>query len=233
MDHNLLLLHGALGTKDQFLNLKKHLSPKFNVHDFNFEGHGTHASNKDFSIPLFTENVIEYLNENQITQTHIFGYSMGGYVGLDLANKYQNRVNKIITLGTKFDWTRATAEKEIRMLNPEKIAEKVPAFAKNLASIHINNNWKDVVKRTAQMMYNLGEGARLKDQELASIKHEVLLCVGSKDRMVSIEESKVAAEILPNGKLEIIEGFPHSIEKINEAMFASIIIDFIKEREVV
>ena len=46
--------------------------------------------------------------------------------------------------------------------------------------------------------------------------------------MVSIEESKESAEKLPNGKLEVIEGFQHPIDKINEDELSSIILNFIK-----
>lgn len=229
MNKNLLLLHGALGTKDQFRSLKDKLSNEFEVHDFDFEGHGESKSTKDFTMNLFTENVVNYLSKNNIKKTHIFGYSMGGYVGLNVAKYFPDVVEKIITLGTKFDWTKESAEHEMKMLDPKKIEEKVPAFANKLASIHSNNNWKTVVTRTAKMMYGLGTGEKISKKELEEIKHEVLIGIGSKDRMVSIEESKESARILPNGRLEIIENFQHSIDKINEEELMSIIVDSLKE----
>ena len=227
MKQNLLLLHGALGTKEQFKILKEKLSDDFEVHDFDFEGHGKRASNKDFTMQLFAENVIQYLTINKINKTHIFGYSMGGYVALNVAKVKPEAVGKIITLGTKFDWTKETAEKEVRMLNPEKIEEKVPSFAKMLEIIHSKNNWKEVVSKTAKMMLDLGNGGKLSEQELSEIKHKTLIGIGDKDRMVSIEESKESAKILPNGQLEIIEDFQHPIDKINEEKLQTIIIDFI------
>ncbi|MFK7773223.1 MAG: alpha/beta fold hydrolase [Saprospiraceae bacterium] len=229
MKPNLILLHGALGTKDQFKSLKGKLSNDFEVHDLDFEGHGSKESTKDFTMKLFAENVIKYLNDNNISKIHIFGYSMGGYVGLTVAKVNPMLVDKIITLGTKFDWTEESAEKEIRMLDPEKIAEKVPAFASKLESIHNKNDWKEVVNRTAKMMYGLGSGKKITEQELAEIKHKTLIGIGSKDRMVSLEESKVAADLIPNGRLEIIENFPHPIDKVNEEVLGAIIIDFIKK----
>lgn len=228
MNQKLLLLHGALGTKEQFKRLREQLSEDFEIHTFDFEGHGKRKSEKDFTMRLFTENVINYLSANKIKKTHLFGYSMGGYVGLNVAKEYPELVGKIITLGTKFAWTKETAEREVKMLNPEKIEEKVPDFANKLASIHSNNNWKEVVTKTAKMMYGLGTGEKLTKKELEEIKHDVLIGIGSKDNMVSLEESRESAEILPNGKLEIIEHFQHPIDKINEEELRSIIIDFIK-----
>ncbi|MFT4535223.1 MAG: esterase/lipase [Saprospiraceae bacterium] len=230
MKAKLLLLHGALGTKDQFRTLKEKLSDVFEVHDIDFEGHGAKESSKDFSMDLFVENVVTYLELNLIEMINIFGYSMGGYVGLKLAIKYPTKVGKIMTLGTKFNWTETSAAQEIRMLNPEKIEEKIPSFANKLASIHTNNNWKEVMIKTAKMMYQLGQGDNVTSQELEQIKHEVLIGIGSEDRMVSIEESKKSVGLLQNGMLKVIEGFQHPIEKNDADELSSIIVDMMKNR---
>ena len=49
---------------------------------------------------------------------------MGGYVGMYLAKNHSNRIEKLITLATKFKWNKIIAEKEIDLLNAETIAEK-------------------------------------------------------------------------------------------------------------
>ena len=142
---NLLLLHGALGSKVQLRPLKQILEQKFNVFDLNFEGHGDVYSEQDFSIDLFASNVRDFLKEQNLENTHIFGYSMGGYVALHLANHKPSLVNKIVTLGTKFDWNPEGAAREIKMLNPEKVEEKIPAFAGYLNKLHSALSWKVVM----------------------------------------------------------------------------------------
>ncbi|MFK8038146.1 MAG: alpha/beta fold hydrolase [Crocinitomicaceae bacterium] len=227
MKQKLLLLHGALGTKDQFKVLETKLSPEFNVLSFDFEGHGGQQSNNDFSMSLFVGNVVDFLKKNKIDSVHVFGYSMGGYVALCLASKHPHLVKRIITLGTKFDWTRATAEKEVKMLNPNSIEEKVPRFASHLETIH-GKNWKKMVVKTANMMLGLGEEAYLSKNELGGVSHEILIGVGSNDSMVSIEESEACTDALPNGNLEIIEEFEHSIEKVDSLVLSTLISNFIK-----
>ncbi len=229
MNSKLLLLHGALGSKAQFVKLKKELSTQFEVYELDFAGHGKKESTQDFTIDLFTTNAIEFLKENELDSVNIFGYSMGGYVALNLARKAPHCVAKIITLGTKFNWTKATAEQEMKMLNPEKIEAKVPAFANHLATIHGSDNWRKVLRKTAQMMYGLATGKKITTAELEQIEQEVLIGIGSNDKMVSIEESKESARALPNGKLEILADFPHQLERIDAAKLASIIEQFLLE----
>ncbi|MBL4708020.1 MAG: alpha/beta hydrolase [Flavobacteriales bacterium] len=149
MKPSILLLHGALGSKKQFKLLKEKLSKQFNFYDFNFEGHGGRESNQAFSIQLFTQNTVEFLEENKLKSIAIFGYSMGAYVALNLAIQHPRLIQKIVTLGIKFDWSKETTAKEISQLNPEKIELKVPAFAQKLKDEHSPNDWKELVLKTA------------------------------------------------------------------------------------
>jgi pimeloyl-ACP methyl ester carboxylesterase len=151
---------------------------------------------------------------------------MGGYVALNLAAKSPDLVIKIITLATKFNWTEESAAQETKMLNPDKIEEKVPAFANALNNVH-GSNWKQVVSKTATMMLDLGKDKILTDKALQSIKHKTLITIGDKDKMVSIEESQKSASLLPNSSLQIIEGFPHALEKTDQKQLSSIITVFI------
>lgn len=229
MKQNILLLHGALGSKKQVEKLEKLLSDKFNVYSLNFEGHGGRTSDTKFSIELFTQNVVDFLEQNQIEKTHIFGYSMGGYVGLNLALKYPNFVESIVTLGTKFNWTKEAAEKEIKMLNPTIIEQKIPHFAAQLQETHAPNDWKVVMQKTANMMLGIANHERLMTGDLKQINHRVLIGIGKKDRMVSIEESESSANALSNGTLKIIDGFYHPIERNSYDKLSEIIVEFLSK----
>jgi shikimate kinase/esterase/lipase len=223
----LLVLHGALGSEGQLEPLKNALSDSFEVHSLNFTGHGGRDFDGDnFSIDYFTKDVLDYLEEQGLDKVAIFGYSMGGYVALNLAKKHPNRVGKIFTLATKFAWSVESASKEVKMLNPDVIATKIPAFATTLKERHAPLDWKWHLKKTAEMMLELGKGAGLSSEDFAGITQEVLITVGSKDRMVGQEESETVANLLPNGKFELLEGFKHPIEQVDLAILTEKITAF-------
>ena len=227
MKTQLLLLHGALGTTLQFKVLKEKLWPLYDVFDFNFSGHGSNNNGNDFSIDLFSANTLEYLNEHHLEKVNIFGYSMGGYVGLQFARDHPGRVNKIITLATKFDWNPDTAAKEARMLIPENIEEKIPKFAEELQRRHEPNDWKSIVRKTSDMMTALGNGKAMNMEDFETIVHHVLICIGDEDKMVSISESERVVHHLKNGTLKIIPGFKHPIETNDPDVLSALIQDFI------
>jgi pimeloyl-ACP methyl ester carboxylesterase len=182
---------------------------------FNFSGHGGNAfSKKGFGIETFADELLNFLTENQIDQADVFGYSMGGYVALWLAHQHPDRVGKIVTLGTKFDWSPESAEKEIKKLNPRKIEEKIPAFAKILQERHAPN-WEEVLLKTAGMMTSLGRQPLLTENVLKKIKSRVHILLGDQDEMADLNFSKQVAAWLEFGEFDTLPNTPHPIEKVN------------------
>ncbi len=226
MKEKLLLLHGAIGGQNQFRFLKEELKNRFEVFSINFSGHGGLSLPPSFSIGLFMEDVLLFLEQEKIKSINIFGYSMGGYVALALAKKYPEKIKKIITLATKFDWTAESSLKESKNLNPELILEKFPAFAKELEHLHSSTNWKLVLVKTADMLNEMGKNPPLKWGNFNSISTPTLLALGENDKMVSQDETiKVNQEMLYS-KIHILPGAPHSIEKISTKLLVEMMENF-------
>lgn len=222
---HLLLLHGALGDKSQLGPLAGSLKDDFKVHTLNFAGHGGATMPLSFTIDGFANDVLTYMDQNEITSAHLFGYSMGGYVALHLAKNHPERVGKIFTLGTKLQWSPEIAQRETRMLDADKIGEKVPAFAAQLANRHKPNDWKEVLKKTAQMMITLGDSV-LDPAFYESIDADVRLAVGDRDTMTSLEETAAAFGKIPGASLLVLPQTPHPIEKVDVSRLKYELIGF-------
>ncbi|MEL6537481.1 MAG: alpha/beta hydrolase [Bacteroidota bacterium] len=225
---NLLLLHGALGSAALFDPLVPHLEKHYTLHCLNFAGHGGEPiPESGYSMPHFADNVVAYLEQQGIEQINIFGYSMGGYVGLWLAHRHPQRVGKLFTLATKFDWNPESAAQESRMLNPDKIAEKVPKFAAALEARHSPQDWRQVLLHTKNMMTDLGNEPLLTQEVLKSIAHPCLITVGDQDQMVSHEETLQAAKALPDGEFACMADTPHPIEKVDPTRLSKWIHEYV------
>ncbi|MEO8446425.1 MAG: alpha/beta fold hydrolase [bacterium] len=212
----LLLLHGAIGSSVQLEPLAKKLEEFYKVSLLNFSGHGgKEIPDEMFSIEMFAEDVLYFIEKNRLEGINVFGYSMGGYVALYIAKNFPGKVNKIFTIATKFDWTEESSIKESKLLNPDRILQKIPKFAEQLRQRHLPEDWKAVLSKTSEMMLDLGRNNRLKNADLEAIENEVQLSVGDEDTMVTIEETVNAYRHLKNGKLLIIPDTPHPIEKIS------------------
>lgn len=223
----LLLLHGAIGAKTQFTQLAAALGDTFEVHTLDFEGHGAAAdAGRPFRMQHFVENVVAYMDANDLAQIDIFGHSMGGYVGLLLAAQQPERVRRVFTLGLKFAWTPEFGKREIRNMNPDKILEKVPRFAQVLEARHMGMGWVENMRKSAEMTLDLGHSHTLTPELLTTIQQPVVIGLGDRDKMTTINESVAAYQALPNGALQIFPKTQHPLERINIAMLAAAITHF-------
>jgi pimeloyl-ACP methyl ester carboxylesterase len=224
----LLLLHGALGAKSQFAKLEALLSNRFEVHLMDFTGHGLNdIPEVPFSIEMFSGDIESWINENSTEPVNIFGYSMGGYVALHYAKYNPGKIDKIFTLATKFEWTPAGAAREAKMLDAAKIKEKAPRFAEDLSARH-GAKWEKILEKTAEMMMALGNRNVLQQEDLSGIECEVLIGIGDRDKMVTIEESVAAYRLLKNGKLLVIPDTPHPFEQAEASRLAFEINEFME-----
>lgn len=225
MKKDLLLLHGAIGSKDQFQKLSGLLYEHFTIHTLNFSGHGDATPSQKFSIEIFADEVLQYLETNKIESINIFGYSMGGYIALYLARFYSQRIDKVFTFATKFLWSPEIAAKEIKMLQPQIIKEKLPAFAEAL-NIRHHGNRETVLANTADMMKRMGEHNPLSLEDYNEIESMVLIGIGDQDNMVSLEETINVYRNLKNAGLLVIPQTPHPIEKIDITRLKNEILSF-------
>ncbi|MDQ3707488.1 MAG: alpha/beta hydrolase [Chloroflexota bacterium] len=211
----LLLLHGAIGASGQFAPLVPLLNPTFDLHLLDFEGHGSAPlRSRPFSMEHFAENVLDYLEQHSIERAHIFGYSMGGYVACLLARSHPHVVESIATLGTKFYWDADIAEREMALLDPQKIAAKVPRFATTLAERHTAAGWEQVLGNTRELLRSLGRTGGLSPDDVGSIEQRVRVMIGDRDATVTLAESLDIYKALPRGELEVLPATPHQFEKV-------------------
>lgn len=159
----------------------------------------------------------------------LFGYSMGGYVAVYLAMTRPDRVDRVVTLGTKFRWDPATAARDVARLNPHAIRAKVPHFAETLAARHDGaGGWERVLADTAELLRDLGDNPLLTDATLAAITQPVRVIVGDQDATVSVEESTTVANMLAAGSLTVLPNTAHPVEQVTVDVLAPVLVEFLQ-----
>ncbi|PKD43736.1 alpha/beta fold hydrolase [Rhodohalobacter barkolensis] len=225
--NSIILLHGALGTSDQLKPIAERLDLEQSIHLMNFEGHGSESTpDRPFRMEHFVENVIDFMDQHAIEKADFFGYSMGGYVAMMLAKDHPGKVGKVATLGTVLKWSSEVAEREVKFLNPDKIREKVPAFAAELENRH-PAGWENVAAKTKDLLLDLGKNPRISDSEWSSISHKVRIHTGDRDATAGIGQSLDVCKKLPNGELMVLPDTPHPIERANLNLLISSLNDFL------
>ncbi len=222
----IILLHGALGSAKQFESIASQLNLFLDVHVLDFDGHGgISIPSETFSLEMFRNAVLKYMDDNAISSAHLFGYSMGGYVAISLASDFSGRVLSIMTLATKFDWNESTAASERRMLDPAIMVQKVPHLAETLKQRHAPENWENVVNKTSEFIDDLGRHP-LTENDFRKVKCKIRIMVGDRDKMVSVTESHNVYKMFPSGSFVVLPETPHPFEAVDEKRLTYEILSF-------
>ncbi|WP_375434026.1 alpha/beta fold hydrolase [uncultured Hymenobacter sp.] len=229
MKQSLLLLHGALACETQLKPLARELSAFYNVHTFSFSGHGGRPLDTDgFSMQGFAAEVKQFVQEHGLPPVHIFGYSMGGYAALAAAAAAPGTIRSITTLGTKLDWSPATAAVETRFLDLDTLRAKVPQYVTQLEQQHAPTPLPDLLAATAAMMRRLGKAPLLTPGILATLDVPVQVMVGELDKTAGVDASRYFTDHMTHATFEILMNTPHPLERVNPDLLVKRIAGFIE-----
>lgn len=206
--------------------LGERLREQFDAHLLDLPGHGDQSLGEGpFTLASFAAHVEQYIQRLGLQQPLVFGHSMGGAVALMLERQRPGLLGGIITLGTKLLWTPEVAAREVGLMDPDKIEQKVPAFARTLQQRHRALEWKTLLQYTRQMTTELGEFPPLPMEDLRGTTVPVFLGVAERDHLVPLEEARHAASFLPHAQVWTIAG-AHPLESVDADALAAQIVSF-------
>lgn len=182
-----VLIHGALGTKEELLPVANFLEKEYETFLYEIPGHGERSNELEhFNFDNITKDFLKFLND--IGPCYIFGFSLGGYLALHSAQVDSTNIRGVVTLGTKFNWSPETAKKETATLDLSFLKEKVTPFYEYLKKLH-GENLEKLLLATKKFMVALGDKPKITNKSVANIEVPVRICRGGKDKMVTDNES--------------------------------------------
>lgn len=213
----LILLHGNGEDHTYFQHQIEAFSENHRVIAVDTRGHGhSPRGEAPFTIRQFAEDLHHFLEEHQIRQADILGFSDGGNIALVFALKYPEYVHKLILNGAN--------------LNPRGVRPLVQIpieIGYRFASLFATRSEK--AKAQAEMMGLMVNDPNIPPQELAGLNVRTLVIAGTED-MIKASHTRQIHVKLPDSKLVFLEG-DHFIaakkwEEFNEAVEA-----FLSEQE--
>ena len=94
----LIILHGMLGTLDNWHTLSKRFAASYRVLAADLRNHGRSPHSNTLTYAAMAEDVLELMDNQQLDSSHVIGHSMGGKVGMTLALSNPTRVSKLIVV---------------------------------------------------------------------------------------------------------------------------------------
>lgn len=92
----LLILHGLLGSLDNWMPLAQGLAVDFSVFALDLRNHGRSPHDAEFNYDVMAADVAEFIEAQTLGPIHLLGHSMGGKVAMRFAQLHPRRVQKLI-----------------------------------------------------------------------------------------------------------------------------------------
>jgi esterase len=89
----LVILHGLLGSSDNWLSPARRLAKRFRVCLFDLRNHGGSPHSDSMTLEELAGDVAESLDAAGISRVHLLGHSLGGKVAMEFALRHPDRVN--------------------------------------------------------------------------------------------------------------------------------------------
>jgi len=94
----IVILHGLFGMLDNWNTLAKHLAENYQVYILDQRNHGKSCHTSKMSYDLMMEDLLLFLNEQNLDQINLVGHSMGGKVAMQLALAHSDFVKSLIVV---------------------------------------------------------------------------------------------------------------------------------------
>ena len=209
----LLLLHGNGEDSSYFEHQIPVFSRSFTVYAIDTRGHGqSPMGTAPFTLSRFADDLQEFMDEQDLPQADILGFSDGGNIALIFALRYPERVRRLVLNAANLfpegmePWLLEDLVREHRALahaeTPEEIHQK-------------------------QLLELMLREPHIDPAELSALTCPTLVIAGNQD-MILESHTRLIADSIPGAHLAIIPG-PHDCAYRNPADFNAAVERFFEK----
>ena len=234
----LVLVHGLADRDESWAPMLERLKKAgFHVYAPDLLGYGRspHPSNSDYSISIQEQFVVDFIHSLGLQKTDIGGWSMGGWITLQLALDHPDLIDRVVVYDSAglrhqvaggpniFHPTDGPSLQHLsNLLEPN--APPLPSFVlRDVLRNNARNQW--VVDRSMASMLT---GKELLDTRLSSFTEPLLIVWGGNDDLLPLALGQKMHALVPQSELAIIAGCGHLAPKTCPARVASATADFLK-----
>jgi pimeloyl-ACP methyl ester carboxylesterase len=215
-----LLLHGGLGSTEDFANLAPVLvGAGYRVVAMDSRGRGRSAwGDLPITYEQMAADAVGLLDELGIEKTDVVGFSDGAIISLDLAIHYPERLDRVVAYAANF--------------TPDGVqfvpSEQTPPFERWIATYRRLSPEPGRFEELLGVLDALYVVApNYSEAELGSITVPVLILDGEADEFVKPDQPVRMAALIPGAELVIMPGTGHFAAWAKPAVFDQIVLDYL------
>ena len=241
---SLIILHGMLGTLDNWHTLSKRFAASYRVIAADLRNHGRSPHSDTFTYPAMAEDVLELMDNEHLSSSHVVGHSMGGKVAMALALANPTRVSKLIVVDIAPRSYRRLHDELVEALMSvnlapfqsrqqidEQLAGKIPDRAvrqflmKNLAR---DESGLFIWKANLATISKNDEELSTEIDSTVPFPNPTLFIKGKRSDYILESDIPSIQRLFPNARIESIDA-GHWVHAESPARFADVVEQFLRD----
>lgn len=243
----LVILHGLFGQSDNWTGIARKLSVNHQVYTFDLRNHGESDHSEEFTYDLMADDVVETIEAGFMGEVHLIGHSMGGKVGMRVAQKNPQMLKSlmVVDIGPKYYQPhhqliiKGLKSLQLGSLSSRNDADKllsqsIPDFGtrqfllKNLSRRSDNSfEWKFNLSGISENIEEVGSS--LEDYGVSKVP--ALFYRGEKSSYIKDEDFEGIRTLFPNAEFKTMASAGHWLHAEKPEEMIQTIQDWTKENE--
>jgi len=240
----LLILHGFLGSLDNWQSIAKDLSNNCKVYLLDLRNHGKSEHSDEHNYSVMQNDVLQFMREQNIAVAHILGHSMGGKVAMFFATQHPEMVDQLIVvdIGPKYypphhqNILSALQAINLLVISSRQEAERilmehlhdvgiVQWLMKNLKRESGESfSWKFNLNGLAKEVENIGEALPIDTY----FPNPTLFIRGGRSNYILDEDIETITQHFPAAILSTVSSAGHWVHAEQPEEFVALIRNFLK-----
>jgi pimeloyl-ACP methyl ester carboxylesterase len=215
-----MVLHGGLGSIEAMSYQIRALAKSHFVVAPDSRGHGRSAdSNAPLSYALMSDDMLALLDQLKLDRVDVVGWSDGAIIGLDLAMRHPNRVDRLVAISANFDVSGLGSSSNTEFSDTE--IPPPPLRYRLLAPDPAH--WPVIYRKVIEMWQTQ---PHYTINELRHIEAPTLVIAGESD-IVRRDHTDQLAKAIPKSQEFIVQGAGHDVPFEKPAIVTSAILQFL------
>jgi len=241
-----IILHGLFGMSDNWATFGKQLAKEYEVFIPDLRNHGRSPHSNEFDYTFLLNDLVEFIQEQNLRDIILIGHSMGGKVAMLAALSHPEIIKKLIVLDISpvsktpspeimqiieaiktLDLCGLDSREEIKkqlagIIEKRKIVE---FLLKNIQRLESNTfSWKFNVASVSENLEKIADGI-----ETETIFNKPTLFIGGeKSDYITGENIYQVFQIFPEAQIDVISNAGHWLHVDAPEELLDIVMDFIR-----
>lgn len=224
----IIVLHGLYGSSDNWVSIARALMSDFGVYLLDIRNHGASPHLNEHNYNVLVDDLMEFMNEQNIYSAIILGHSMGGKVAMHFAAMYPERVKKMIVVDIS-PRTYKPSEGDAQFNEHSIILNALNGL--NLSALNDRNEAEDALRvkipSERVLQFLLKNLRRSKNKEFFWKINIAVLLNNINNILVGVEDFEDELKQFKSPTLFIKGGLSDYIKDIDKALIAKLFVNAI------